>query len=78
MNPESLHGNPHIREYTDYWLAKWHAVGTLSRALAEIDRDGAWRNRTKSPTNQAERLERRVAEVLIRQLRVLGAVEEEK
>jgi hypothetical protein len=73
MNDATLHETPKKR-HDDYWLAKWHLTGTLGRALVEVDRDRGWRNGTKSAHTPVERLEKRVADVLLRELRRLGAV----
>jgi len=73
MNSENLHEKQSKRHHDDYWLAKWHLTGTLGRAVAEIDRDRSWRNGTKVPHTQGERLEKRIVDLLLHELGRLGA-----
>ena len=78
MNDHRVYETPRIRHFTNYWCAKWHLTGALSRALSEVDPASRWRDGNKSPRTQIEKLEAHTARLLMQELRRLGATGEEK
>jgi hypothetical protein len=73
MNSASVHEKPRIRQFNNYWCCKWFLTGCLSRALSEIDPAGSWRDGSKSPRGQIEKLEAHAARLLLGELKRLGA-----